>query len=155
MLLTYWITNRSASASKLQVELTVYQKLIRENTVCRKIYQMPDRSHVFLHTTDILPEISDENEDHVSVDALVGRKWNNGVTCSFSHTIQVLLDSITSSLPPAWHLIFLNQQSEGYLLYKHCFDIDAWNKNLWKSFHGFQFYLKGKIIYREDNYRTA
>ena len=63
--------NRSASASKLQVEMTVYQKLIRENTVCREIYQMPDRSQVFLHTTDLLLEIPDENEDY---DALVGQK---------------------------------------------------------------------------------
>jgi len=61
MLLTYRITKRSASASKLQVELTVYQKLIRENTVCREIYQMPDRSQAFLHTTELLPELSDEN----------------------------------------------------------------------------------------------
>jgi hypothetical protein len=74
MLLTYWITNRSVSASKLQVELTVYQKLIRENTVCREIYQMPDRSQIFLHKAELLPDISDENEDHVSVDAVVGRK---------------------------------------------------------------------------------
>jgi hypothetical protein len=74
MLLTFRITNRSVSESKLQVELTVYQKLIRENTVCREIYHMPELFQVFLHTTELLPEISDENEEHVSVDALVGRK---------------------------------------------------------------------------------
>ena len=74
MLLAYRITNGSASASKLQVELTVYQKLIRENTVCREIYHMPDRSQAVLRTAELLPEISDENEDHVSVDAIVGRK---------------------------------------------------------------------------------
>ena len=74
MLLTYRITNRSVSASKLQVELTVYQKLIRENTVCREIYQMPDRSKSFSHKTELLPDISDENKDHVSVDPLVGLK---------------------------------------------------------------------------------
>jgi hypothetical protein len=36
MLLTYRITKRSVPASKLQMELTVYQKLIREYTVCVK-----------------------------------------------------------------------------------------------------------------------
>jgi hypothetical protein len=155
MLLIYRITKRSASASKLHVELTVYQKLIRENTVCREIYQLPDRSQAFLHTTELLPEISDENEDHVSVDALVGRKWTNGVTCSFRTHNPSVARHHHFPPSPACHLISLNQQSEGYLLYKHCLDIEAWNKHLWKSFQGFQCYVKGKIINREDNYLTA